>query len=237
VAVEESERDCRSSELAGNAVAFLAHEINNPLACLLDLLFLLEADTSLSETACRYVTQIQEEVQRIARITHGAMNGYGPAASPATSNVPELMASILDFYKSRLDSGGISINARYCSDGDLTVFIGPLRQMFSSLLLNAADAMPAGGTIFARVSSAHEWAGLGRHGLRITIGDTGCGITTANLPRITQPFFTTKGASGTGLGLALVRDVVEKHHGVLRVRSSTKPGRTGSVFTVFLPSA
>lgn len=237
MAVEKSERDGVSSGIAGNSVAFLAHEINNPLACLSDLLFLLEGETGLTPKGHHYLTLIRQEVHRISEITQGAMNQFGPSAGRVTANVPELMASVLGFYRSRLESGGISINTRYCPDGDLTVDAALLRQMLSSLLLNAADALPAGGRILARVSSAQEWAGLRRHGLRITVGDDGCGIAAANLPRITEPFFTTKGTGGTGLGLTLVKEAVEKHHGVLRVRSSTKAGRSGSVFTVFLPSA
>jgi signal transduction histidine kinase len=146
------------------------------------------------------------------------------------------MKALSSFYKSRLDSQRIRVETRYCSGEDLPVDTGSLRQMFSNLLVNAAHAMPGGGRLHARVSRAREWTGLGRRGLRVIIADNGCGIPTANLPRITEPFFTTKGSAGTGLGLALVKDTVEKHHGVLRVRSSTKPGRSGSVFAIFLPA-
>ena len=134
-------------------------------------------------------------------------------------------------------SQGIRVEARYCSGEDLPVDPGSLRQVFSNLLLNAAHAMPKGGTMHVRVSRANEWTGLGRRGLRVTFADNGCGIAAKDLPRITEPFFTTKGTAGTGLGLALVKDTVEKHHGVLRVRSSTKSGRSGSVFAIFLSAA
>jgi two-component system CheB/CheR fusion protein len=93
-----------------------------------------------------------------------------------------------------------------------------------------------GGKIHTKISKAHEWNGRQRLGLRVTFGDNGCGIATDDLQRILEPFFTTKGASGNGIGLSLVKDTVQKHDGVLRVRSSTKPGRSGSIFSIFLPA-
>ena len=108
--------------------------------------------------------------------------------------------------------------------------------MFSNLLLNAADAMPNGGRLYVRASGyTQEWVGAAEAGLRVTIADNGCGIAAENLHRIFEPFFTTKGSGGSGLGLSLVSDVVQKHGGWLRVRSSTREGRSGSVFSMFLP--
>jgi two-component system CheB/CheR fusion protein len=159
------------------------------------------------------------------------------AAGPEDANVPEILDSVLEFYKSRFESQGIVVSAHYCCpDGNLLVYAGALRQMFSNLLLNAVDAMPEGGEIHTKVSSAHEWAGRLRRGLRVTFGDNGCGVAKHDLQRILEPFFTTKGVSGNGIGLSLVNDTVRKHDGALRVRSSTKPGRSGSVFSVFLPA-
>ena len=214
--------------------ASLAHEINNPLDSLLNLLYLIEPEAT--PTGRHYLALAEEEVHRISQIAHGAMDRFRSPVGPQDTNVPRLLGSVVDFYMSRLDSQGIRVEARYCSGEDLPVDPGSLRQVFSNLLLNAAHAMPGGGRMHVRVSRALEWTGLGRRGLRVTFADNGCGIFAADLPRITEPFFTTKGTAGTGLGLALVKDTVEKHHGVLRVRSSTKPGRSGSVFAIFLPA-
>ncbi len=90
--------------------------------------------------------------------------------------------------------------------------------------------------MYIRVSRTQEWTGLRRQGLRVTFADTGCGIAAEDVPKITEPFFTTKGTAGTGLGLALVKDTVEKHHGILRVRSSTQRSRSGTIFAIFLPA-
>lgn len=235
VDVQKSERSVRPSSDGHAGDASLAHEINNPLDSLLNLLYLIEVEAT--PAGRHYLALAQEEVHRISEIAHGAMNHFRSPAGPQDTNLPRLLCSVVDFYKARLNSQDIRVETRYCHGVDLPIDPGSLRQVFSNLLLNAAYAMPGGGRMHARVSMAREWTGLERHGLRVTFADNGCGITPADLPRITETFFTTKGSAGTGLGLALVKDTVEKYHGVLRVRSSTTPGRSGSVFAIFLPTA
>lgn len=217
-------------------VASFAHEINNPVDALLNLLYLLEAEDTLSESGRHYLALCKEEVHHISQIAHGALDHFRSPGGPQDTNVPRLLHSVIDFYRSRLAAQGICVEARYCAGEDLPVDPGSLRQVFSNLLLNAAHAMPEGGIMHARVSSASEWSGLKRHGLRITFADNGCGISSEDLPKITHAFFTTKGLAGSGLGLALVKETVAHCHGVLRVRSSTRPGRSGSVFAIFLPT-
>ncbi len=222
---------------AGRLAASLAHEINNPLDSVLNLLFLAKAESALTEKGRQYLVLAEEEVQRVSQIAHAALHSYQDAANPKDANVPQLLGSVVDFYKSRFDARGISVKTRYCLDGDLPVYAGPLRQVLSNLLLNAADATPKGGAVQVRVSTAREWSGKQRHGLRVTFADNGSGITTENLRNIFEPFFTTKGSGGNGLGLSVVKDVVQKHGGSLHVRSSTTPGRNGSIFAIFLPEA
>lgn len=159
------------------------------------------------------------------------------SGDPQDTDVPELLRSVLNFYKSRFDSQEISVNTRYGSSAHLSAYPHQLRQLCANILLNAADAMPHGGKIYARIAKAHEWRGDHRQGLRLTFADTGCGIAAKNLARIWDPFFTTKGSAGNGIGLSLVKNTVQKHHGVLRVRSSTKAGHSGTVFSIFLPCA
>lgn len=224
-------------EEEGRVAASFAHEINNPLDSLLNLLYLVETEATLTEKGRDYLKLAEEEVQRVSQIAHAALDDFRERAGPKDENVPRLVGSVVDLYRSRLEAGGISLKTRYCVNGDLPVYAGPLRQVFSNLLLNAAAAMPQGGRLHARTTLVREWSGQQRHGLRITFADTGCGIPAENLAKIWEPFFTTKGSGGTGLGLSLVRDVVKRHGGSLRVRSSTKPGRSGSVFTMFLPAA
>ncbi|HLJ28641.1 MAG TPA: HAMP domain-containing sensor histidine kinase [Candidatus Angelobacter sp.] len=217
--------------------ASLAHEINNPLEALLNLLYLMDQDAALTEKSHHYLDLARDEARRISQISHAAMNQLRETAGQENTDVPELLQSVLDFYQSRFRAHGISVITRYCRNGNLFVYRLPLRQMLTNLLLNAADAMPDGGKMQARISHAHEWSGRRRRGLRLTFADNGYGIAAQDLPKIWNPFFTTKGSAGNGLGLSLVTNTVEKHDGVLRVRSSTRPGRSGSVFTIFLPAS
>jgi signal transduction histidine kinase len=222
------------AENENGIVASLAHEINNPLQALRNLLYLIESEVRLTEKGRHHLAQVREETQRISQILNAAME-FRDTGKPEETNVPELLRSVLDFYRSRFVSQGISVDTRYCPAVNLPAYPRQLRQMFSNLLLNAADAMPGGGKMYARVSLGHEWRDKKRRGLRLTFADSGSGIAAKDLPRILDPFFTTKGSAGNGLGLSLVKNSVQKHHGVLRVRSSTKAGHSGTVFTIFLP--
>ena len=223
------------SSQEGKLVATLAHEINNPLDSLQNLLFLMKEE-ELTEKGREYLQMAEEEVRRVSQIAYSALHVSETDSGTTNTNVPRLLRSVIDFYNVRFETRGISVNSRYCSDGDLAVHAGPLRQVFSNLLLNAVDSTPRGGRLYARVTTAHEWMGRQRQGLRVTIADNGTGIAPENLHKILEPFFTTKGGRGTGLGLSLVKDVIREHGGTLRVRSSTKPGHTGSIFAIFLPA-
>jgi two-component system, chemotaxis family, CheB/CheR fusion protein len=219
-----------------NGISSLAHEIYNPLEALHQLHYLMEQEGSLREKGRRYLAMAREEVGRISQILHAAME-LRDSGDPEDTDVPDLLRSVLNFYKSRFDAQKISINTRYRRGAHLSGYPHQLRQMCANLLLNAADAMPNGGKMYARVAPAHEWKGDHKRGLRLTFADNGSGIATKNLARMWDPFFTTKGAAGNGIGLALVKNTVQKHHGVLRVRSSTRAGHSGTVFSIFLPCA
>ena len=213
----------------------LAHEINNPVDSLAGLLYLLEHEATLTDQGRHYLALAHQELDRISKITHQAMSEFRSRTEFEATDVSQLFQSVVKFYESRLESRGISVHGRYCEHGSLSVNPLQLRQMFSNVLLNGADAMPSGGRMHTRISQGHEWGGLHRHGLKVTIADTGCGIPPENLSSITESFFTTKGAAGNGLGLALVKETIQKHDGTMRVRSSTKIGRSGTVFSFFIP--
>ena len=152
------------------------------------------------------------------------------------TDVGELLTSVLELHRPKLDRHNVSASTR--NDHDATAFIYPaqMRQVFSNLLLNAIDAMPKGGKIRAKISRTEKWSGRERSGLRITIADTGVGIPADILHRICEPYFTTKGAHGNGMGLAIVQEIVAQHEGRLKVRSSTRSGKSGSVFSLFIPA-
>jgi len=215
--------------------ASAAHEIKNPLDSLLNLLYLLEGEATLTEKGQHYLSLAKEEVRRVSQIAHETLDKNKVAVMPKRTNVGELFAAVLDFYKQRLDSSGITVHTRYLCDDNIRVYVGQLRQAFSNLLLNAVEALPEGGKIQARVSAGREWSGEKRRGVRVTIADNGSGIPSTMVQEIFQRFFTTK-PCGNGLGLSLVREVIQKHKGLLRVRSSTQRSRHGTVFNLFLPA-
>ena len=217
-------------------VSSLAHEINNPLEALHQLHYLIETEGNLKEKGRHYLALAREEVRRISQILHAAME-MRDTGDPEDTDLPGLLRSVLDFYESRFAAQGISVSARYRTAGHLSGYPHQLRQMCANLLLNAVDATPSGGKIYARIAPAREWHGAYKRGLRLTFADTGSGIAAKNLARMWDPFFTTKGPAGNGIGLSLVKTTVQKHRGVLRVRSSTKAGHSGTVFSIFLPCA
>jgi signal transduction histidine kinase len=230
------ERRVTASADSARISASLAHEIHNPLDSLLSLLYLIEREATLTAAGHHYLVLAQEEVRRISQISGEVLKEQRDRTRPENTDLVQLLRGVVDFYQSRFASRHIAVKTRYCPETHARAYAGQLRQMLSNLLLNAAEATPAGGTLHARVCRAHEWSGQHRYGVRVTVADNGSGIAQENLRRIFEPFFTTKGAQGSGMGLSLVRDVVGKHDGMLRVRSATRPGRSGTVFMVFLPA-
>ncbi len=211
-----------------------AHEINNPLDSILNLLHLLGSEVQ-SETGRHYLLLIEQELGRVAQIARRALAPYKAGPEPEDTDVAALVESVVDVYRSSLEQKGIKVST--CTDPThILAYPGELRQMLSNLLLNAMDAMPEGGKLQVRTYAAHEWNGAHKSGVRLTVGDNGSGISSDHLTRIFERFFTTKGSGGSGMGLALVKDIAQKHHGKLRVRSTTRSNRSGTVFSMFLPA-
>ena len=214
--------------------AAAAHEINNPLDAILNLLFLVEAEV-LTDKGRHYVTLIRDEVCRISEIAHRSLEQRKHVLVADTVNVGALLDGVRDLYQQKFDSSGILVQTRYSPDTNLRVHSSGLRQVLANLLLNAADAMPQGGTIQARVTGTQEWGGQRRNGVRVTVADNGSGIEPNVIVNIFQPRFTTK-STGHGIGLSVVHDFLQSAGGLVRVRSSTRPDRHGTVFALFLPS-
>lgn len=212
------------------------HEINNPLESLLNLLYLVETDPAISQSSRDHLKMAQAEVMRVAKIAQAAMKGHPRGETAEETDVAELLSSVLELHKPKLDRHNVSASARNDDGATAVIFPEQMRQVFSNLLLNAIDAMPKGGKIFAKISRTQEWCGQERHGVRVTIADTGTGIAEDILSRVREPFFTTKGAYGNGMGLAIVQEIIAYHQGRLKIRSSTRSGKSGSVFSIFIPA-
>ena len=232
-----AENALRKSEklaAAGRLAASIAHEINNPLEAITNLVFLIRKGRLDADSAA-YAELAQHELARVAEITQQMLRFYRQSTLPASSNVCELLDSVLMLHKGRVVSLHVEVVRRYAEDVRLFCFAGEVRQLFANLIGNALDAMtPAGGRLLMRVRRARV---KGQPGLRITVADTGAGIPAEVRRHIFEPFFTTKEATGTGLGLWVSAEIVAKHHGTLQMRSRArgKKGDSGTVFTVFFP--
>jgi PAS domain S-box-containing protein len=229
----------RSEKLAatGRLAASIAHEINNPLEGLTNLLYLLRAHCGLNAPALEYASMAEHEARRISEIAQKTLRFYRQSTLPGRARPAELIDSILDLYKTRMHTLNIALERDL--DPDLTVFCfeGEIRQVLANLIGNAIDATSAGGRIVVRLRASHSWQN-DEPGIRITVADSGVGMTPEVRARIFEPFFTTKEATGTGLGLWVSQEIVSKHRGELRVRSRAgSPGEpcSGTVFELFLP--
>src|SRR5262249_33531110 len=213
----------------------IAHEINNPLASVMNALYILRTSPQVPDSALGYVRTAEEELARVVHITKQTLGFYREISSPVMSSVPHLFDEVITAYDSRIEQGQITVYKEFADVGQLPAFPSELRQVFSNLVLNAIEASSPSSKIYIRVRRAHS--GEGAKGIRITVADDGCGIPRENMSRIFEPFFTTKESKGTGLGLWVSQGIVLKHQGKLRVRSRIDSGRHGTCCTVFLPFA
>jgi PAS domain S-box-containing protein len=233
-AEKQSEEAIRRSEklaTAGRLAASIAHEINNPLEAVVNLLYLARHDSSHAD---EYLTLAEKEVGRVAQLAQQTLGFVRDTNSPDSMDPAAIMDEILQLYSRKLESRNIFVIRRYRNSSQISGYSGELRQLLANLLVNAADAMADGGFLRVRVAAGHNWSN-GREGVRITVADNGSGIPRNNLRQIFEPFYTTKKETGTGLGLWVSRGIVQKHGGSIRVRSRADGGSTGTVFSIFLP--
>jgi PAS domain S-box-containing protein len=225
----------RSEKLAtvGRMAATIAHEINNPLAAVMNALFITKSLKDLPESARYYLDMADAELKRIAHITRQSLGFYRESNAPALTSVKAVLESAVDLLKSRIKAKHAGIEKQWDKDVEITAVTGELRQVFSNLLANSLDAIDEKGIIKFRVSSTSFKNGV--RCVRVTIADNGKGISANYLSHIFEPFFTTKGAIGTGLGLWVSKQIIDKHGGTIRVRSSSRGARRGTVFSVVLP--
>jgi PAS domain S-box-containing protein len=226
----------QSEKLAavGRLAASIAHEINNPLEAVTNLLYLARESRSLEQIADCLKTA-DHELRRVSTIANQTLRFHKQAANPQPVSAADLVGTVLSIYEGRLRNSNIAVKLSYRTEQPVMCFDGDIRQVLNNLVGNSIDAMSRrGGELIVRSHATHDWK-TGRAGIVITIADTGAGIAKENLRRIFEPFFTTKGIGGTGLGLWICQEVATRHQGTLRVRSSDALERSGTVFRFFLP--
>jgi PAS domain S-box-containing protein len=236
----QSEAALRSSDKLANIgrlAATVAHEIHNPLDAIGNLLYLLEHSATVSDTDREHVRMAREELDRVAQITQQMLKFNRESRAPMPVTLNDILENVLTLYHGKITQRRAAVDRRYERALPVIAFPGELRQVFSNLVGNALEALPAHGRLIVSLCDSRDWRDLRRPGVRVTIADTGAGIPAEFRARITQPFFTTKGEKGTGLGLWVSRGIVEKYGGSMRFRSSTASGRSGTIFSIFLPVA
>jgi PAS domain S-box-containing protein len=226
----------RSEKLAaaGSLAATLAHEINNPLEAVLNLIYLARQRQTSDEQRTEMLQAAEAEITRAAELATRSLRFYRAKSQEKAESLQRVLDSVLYVYGPKLQQRGIKLDKRYLLDAAVSPSESDLRQILYNLVSNAVDAMPSGGTLSLKLSSVGSWSGQRRH--RITIGDTGMGIASDARGRMFKPFFTTKGETGTGLGLWVSREIAERYGGTIRYRTKTDQHRHGTVFSVVLPA-
>jgi PAS domain S-box-containing protein len=227
----------RSEKLAsvGRMAASIAHEINNPLEAVTNLLFLARSGGQDATSARQYLDMADDELKRVSHITRQTLGFYRESSAPTKVSVASVIDSALDLLRGKIKVKRAIIEKQYGGDLQVAGVAGELRQVFSNLLANSLDAINEEGTIKLRVSTRTAFNN-GQRYIRITIADDGKGINAATLPRIFEPLFTTKESTGSGLGLWVSKQIIEKHYGSIHVRSRTHGELRGAVFSIVLPT-
>ncbi len=237
---EKMERALVQSEKLAVTASFasiMAHEINNPLEAMTNLVYLL-GPLQISTEARAYVSKIEEQLLGLRRIAAHALRFHRDGNKPAEFKLDAVLHEVSDFYRPQAERQGIVVSQRFNSDGTVLGFRSEIVQVVTNLLLNAFDATPPRGQVVIHLYPAPRWLCdvHASSGFCLSIADSGNGITPENSPRIYQPFFTTKGERGAGLGLWVSAGIVNRIGGSIRVRSTCRPGRSGTCFSLFLPA-
>ena len=245
---KRSEQVLRQTEklaAAGRLAASIAHEINNPLEAIINCIYLIE-QSALPPEIRHYVQLAQQELARVSHITTQTLRFYRQSTRPAQTDLAELIETVLVLYEARLRDHGIRVERQFHPTPPVTVYAGEVRQVLANLVGNALDAISGGlgnqaegprakssRRLVVRLRPTRDWQ-KGEPSVAILIADTGSGMSRETLRRIYEPFFSTKGLTGTGLGLWVSREIVSRHHGKIRVHTRTE-FPSGTVFRLLLP--
>lgn len=233
--IEDVLRRSEKFAAAGRIAGTLAHEINNPLAAITNIVFLLKSNQNLDESGRQYLDMAASELNRVAHIVKSTLSFYKESSVAAAVGITEVADSVLDLYAGKIREKSVQVERRYEYRGQIVTFPVELRQIIGNLVANAIDVLPASGKLVLRISPGVDRRNGNRPGVRIAIADNGPGIPRDAQDKLFEPFFTTKGEKGTGLGLWVTESIVQKHRGSIRYRTRTGTSGSGTVFSVFLP--
>ena len=229
---QEVLRKAEKLAAAARLAATVAHEINNPLEAVGNLIYLAKAAPEMPTEAMQQLTMAEQELARVSHLTRQTLGFYRESSAAVSVEVPALIESVLALYSNKFTSKNITVVREFGECPPIQVVQGEMNQVVANLISNAADAVGNNGIITIRLTCKEREDGPVVH---MVVEDDGPGVTAENAKRIFEPFFTTKKDVGTGLGLWVVKEIVERHGGVVEVNSQSGNGSRGAVFTILLP--
>jgi PAS domain S-box-containing protein len=230
IAVMQAEKLAATGRLA----ATIAHEINNPLEAVTNLIYLAKASKGVPEEVRRQLEIADLELARVAQIAQQTLGFYRDNSKHKWISVAELIGEVMTIYERRLRYKQLDVEISADAELKLYTRAGGLKQALSNLMANAIDASNQGGKLWLRAQAAKNWTNGMEQGVRITLADNGSGMTREVQQRIFVPFFTTKLDVGTGIGLWITKSLIEKQGGYMRFRSR-QGQKAGTVMSFFLP--
>jgi PAS domain S-box-containing protein len=220
--------------VAGRLAASVAHEINNPMEAVANMLYLISTTDSMDEVRL-HASGALDELMRISLVAQSTLKFHREIGTPKDTLLSEVMELVLSMFRGKLQAMEIDVDTRVQRERPVRCMLSETQQIFVNLIANAIEALDQNGRLVIRIRPSRDWRDRITEGMRVTICDTGAGIDRTNLSRIFEPFFTTKTETGTGLGLWVVAQLLERHRGSVRVWSSKRQGASGTAFSVFLP--
>jgi signal transduction histidine kinase len=231
-ALRTSEKAAAMGRLAGT----IAHEINNPIEAVKNVFFLLKDHESLDSEARALAGMAEQEINRISHITKQTLSFYRESQRPMEVSLSEVIDDVLGMHSRKLQLNHIRLRRDCEGDGRIVGFPVEMRQAILNVVGNAIEAMPAGGTLSVRLHPSVDPGNGFRRGVRVSIFDTGMGISAESQKRLFEPFYSTKDIRGTGLGLWVTRGIVQKHEGSIRFRSCSFSSGKITCFSIFIPA-
>jgi signal transduction histidine kinase len=219
----------------GRMANTIAHEINNPLEAVTNLLYLLNSSLSDEVVAKDYLASAQEELARVSRIARQILSFNRESSVPVSIELPELLEDVVAFSGRDLLQRQINVRREWPESLPMDAFPAQLRQVFLNLLRNAIEASGEGREIRIRATSVSRWGPQLEPAVRVSFADNGVGIQKDNLRKIFEAFYSTKELKGSGIGLWLSQNIVQQHRGRIHVKSCTSCKHSGTCFTVVLP--
>lgn len=230
--LEKSLLQAEKIAATGRMAATIAHEVNNPLEAVTNLLYLLHPKIT-DEEGLNFLSTAESEIARVSHIAKQTLGYYREHAAASAASLSEIAQQAVDIYEPRCIAADIRINTSFHSSRKPVVRRGEMMQVISNVLANSIYAMPHGGTLDVAVSDSDA----GSKGVSLVVRDNGSGISPENLPKVCDAFFTTRATIGTGIGLFVAKQLIEGHGGKIAIESSQDSDAHGTTVSIFLPLA